>query len=306
MSAAAVSNRIEVRQARLFSAKAFDYWQLAKPRIAVMAMFTVAIGYFLGCQAEFHIAKLCDACFGIFCVAVSCSFLNQWIERDVDRAMLRTFDRPLPTGRIAAVEVLVVGLSMGLLGGVWLVLNVNVLTCVLSLVTLASYVSAYTPLKRVSFLCTQIGAVAGAFPPVLGWCAAGGQLDQGALALFLLMFCWQFPHLLAIATIYRDDYEAAGLKMLPLSRDGRSFAGPIGVAYACVLIPVSLMASAQGIVGGLALSCVLLGGFAYLVSAVRFWSDSSVRRARELLLCSIVYLPTVLLSMAIDHYRLLA
>ena len=295
-----------MRQGRFLSAKALDYWQLAKPRIAVMAMFTVAIGYFLGCRSDFQVARLCDACFGIFCVAVSCSFLNQWIERDVDRAMLRTSDRPLPAGRISGVEVLAVGLAAGLLGGVWLAITVNTLTCVLSLVTLASYVSAYTPLKRVSFLCTQIGAVAGAFPPVLGWCAAGGELDQGALALFLLMFCWQFPHLLAIATIYRDDYEAAGLKMLPLSHDGRSLAGQVGVVYACVLIPVSLMANAQGLVGGLALSCVLLGGFTYLVSAVRFWRDSSISRARELLLCSIVYLPTVLLSMAVDHYRLLS
>ena len=305
MSTATVINGIELRQGRVLSAKALDYWQLAKPRIAVMAMFTVAIGYFLGCRGDFLFLQLCDACFGIFCVAISCSFLNQWIERDVDHAMLRTSDRPLPAGRIAAAEVLIVGVSAGLLGALWLAINVNVLTCVLSLVTLASYVSAYTPLKRVSFLCTQIGAVAGALPPVLGWCAAGGALDEGALALFLLMFCWQFPHLLAIATIYRADYESAGLKMLPLRHDRRSLAGEVGVAYACVLIPVSLMANAQGLVGGLALSCVLLGGFAYLVSAIRFWRDGSVRRARELLLCSIVYLPTVLLSMAVDHYRLL-
>ena len=306
MSTATVTSQIEVRQGSVLSAKALDYWQLAKPRIAIMAMFTVAIGYYLGCRGEFHVGQLLDACFGIVCVAVSCSFLNQWVERDVDRAMLRTADRPLPAGRISGREVLIVGVAAGLLGALWLAVNVNALTCVLSLVTLASYVSAYTPLKRVSFLCTQIGAVAGALPPILGWCAAGGELDEGALALFLLMFCWQFPHLLAIATIYREDYEAAGLKMLPLRQDGRSLAGEVGVAYACVLIPVSLMANAQGLVGGLALSCVLLGGFAYLVSAGRFWRESSVRRARELLLCSIVYLPTVLLSMAVDHYRLLA
>ena len=306
MSSASVTTGLSGREVVLPLTRFSDYLQLSKPRIALMGMVAVAVGYFVGCQGAFSIGELVSACFGIACVAISCSFLNQWYEQDTDRLMVRTADRPVPGGRVRPVEVLGVGFLL-MVGGVgWLAVSVNTLTAVLSFATLALYVAAYTPLKRVSSLCTIIGAVSGAMPPVLGWTAAGGSLDSGALALFLLLFTWQFPHFLAIATIYRKDYESAGLRMLPLVRGESNGAGFVGVAYACVLIPVSLMVWQQDLAGSLYLVVALTGGVVYLVSSIRFLMDQSKERARQLVLCSIVYLPTVLLTMTWDHYRLLS
>ena len=271
-----------------------------------MGMVAVAVGYLVGCEGTVVIGELLTACLGIASVAVSCSFLNQWYEQDTDRRMDRTANRPVPGGRVRPAEVLLVGLLL-MFGGVgWLLVSVNTLTAVLSFLTLALYVAVYTPLKRVTFLCTVFGAVSGAMPPVLGWTAAGGSLDGGALALFLLLFAWQFPHFLAIATIYRSDYESAGLRMLPLVRGESNGAGLVGVVYACVLIPISVMVWEQGMAGNLYLTVALTGGVVYLVSSIRFLLDQSRERAKQLVLCSIVYLPTVLLTMTWDHYRLLS
>ena len=140
---------------------------------------------------------------------------------------------------------------------------------------------------------------------MLGWVAAGGHLDEGALALFLLLFAWQFPHFLAIATIHRDDYSKAGLKMLPLM-NGNSMAGFVSVAYACVLIPISLMLWNQGTVGVPYLVVAMIGGLAYLITSFQFLRDQSTSRARTVLFCSIIYLPAVLISMTWDYYRLLS
>ena len=271
-----------------------------------MGMVAVAVGYFVGCEGSISITGLLSACIGIASVAISCSFLNQWYEQDTDRHMVRTADRPVPGGRVRPAEVLAVGLLLMFAGVGWLFVAVNTLTAILAFATLALYVAAYTPLKRVSSLCTVVGAVSGAMPPVLGWTAAGGSLNGGALALFLLLFAWQFPHFLAIATIYRKDYESAGLRMLPLVRGESNGAGFVGVVYACVLIPVSLMIWHQDLAGNLYLTVALIGGLVYLLSSIRFLLDQSTERAKQLVLCSIVYLPTVLLTMTWDHYRLLS
>lgn len=306
MSSVSVITGLSGREAALPLTRFGDYLQLSKPRIAVMGMVAVAVGYFVGCEGAFSISELLSACGGISSVAVSCSFLNQWYEQDTDRRMDRTANRPVPGGRVRPVEVLLVGLLLMFCGVGWLLVSVNPLTAALSFLTLALYVAVYTPLKRVSCLCTVIGAVSGAMPPVLGWTAAGGSLDGGALALFLLLFAWQFPHFLAIATIYRNDYESAGLRMLPLVRGDSNGAGLVGVVYACVLIPISLMVWEQGLAGNLYLTIALTGGVVYLVSSIRFLLDQSTERAKQLVLCSIVYLPTVLLTMTWDHYRLLS
>jgi heme o synthase len=306
MSSASVTTGLTGRETALPLTRLGDYMQLAKPRIAAMGMVAVAVGYFVGCRGAFSAAELVNACLGIASVAIACSFLNQWYEQDTDRRMARTADRPVPGGRVRPGEVLVVGLLLMAAGVAWLFVSVNSLTALLSFVTLALYVAAYTPLKRVSSLCTVVGAVAGAMPPVLGWTAAGGNLDTGALALFLLLFAWQFPHFLAIATIYRKDYESAGLRMLPLVRGDKNGSGFVGVAYACVLIPVSLMVWQQGLAGNLYLVVALTGGVVYLVSSIRFLLDQSTERAKHVVLCSIIYLPTVLLTMTWDHYRLLS
>lgn len=287
-------------------ARIADYIQLTKPRIAVMAMVAVTVGYLLGTQGSVQPVELAAACLGIFLVAGACNFLNQSLERDTDVLMQRTVQRPVASGRLSAREVFVAGLVLASSGVTWLWYSTSLTTAALATVTLALYVCVYTPLKRVSFLCTLFGAVAGALPPVLGWVAAGGALDGGALALFLLMFVWQYPHFLAIATIHRRDYEAAGLKMLPMFGRGRSAAGLVSVVYACVLIPVSLLVWEEGLAGDVYAVVAVTGGLAYLISSCRFLQDDSPVRARELLLCSIVYLPTVLLTITWDHFRLLS
>ena len=304
MSSASV-NRQEMDFVALIRARAVDYLQLAKPRIAVMAMAAVAVGYLIGSRTEFEFHRLLSACAGIFCVAVSCSLLNQWYEQDTDQKMIRTADRPLAAGRVSSAEILLVGLMLASIGVTWLWLTTNLLTGVLSASTIAVYVCVYTPMKRVSSFCTTVGAVAGAIPPVLGWVAAGGRLGDGAVALFLLLFAWQFPHFLAIATIYREDYERAGLKMLPRVA-GRSVAGYLSVAYACVLIPISLMLWEQGLVGIPYLVVSIIGGACYLVFSFRFLLEQSIVRARHVLVCSIVYLPAVLFTMTCDYFRLLS
>ncbi|MBI1312915.1 protoheme IX farnesyltransferase [bacterium] len=306
MSSVSVPGRIEQREAGLIAARVGDYVQLAKPRIAVMAMVTVAVGYFVGAQGIVRIAELASACFGILLVAAACNFLNQSLEKETDILMRRTEGRPVASGRISAREVFIAGLVFASIGTTWLWYSTNVTTAVLAAVTLALYVCIYTPLKRVSFLGTIVGAVSGALPPVLGWSAAGGDLDGGALALFLLLFAWQFPHFLAIATIHRQDYESAGLRMLPMFGGNRSAAGLVSVVYASVLIPISLLVWDQGLAGSAYVTVAVVGGLAYLISSFRFLLDQSQQRARELLLCSIVYLPTVLLTITWDHYRLLS
>jgi protoheme IX farnesyltransferase len=285
-------------------ARLSDYLQLAKPRIAAMAMFAVAMGFVVGSQGEIVLAELLSACFGIGCVAVACSFLNQWYEQDVDAQMIRTAGRPVPDGRIRPGEVLFFGLLTASVGTTWLYFRVNLMSAVLAAITLAIYVAAYTPLKKVTCLCTIIGAVSGALPPVLGWVAAGGTLDSGAAALFLLLFAWQFPHFLAIATIYRKDYEAAGLRMLPVLGT-KNMGGIVGVAYAIALIPISLLVWDAGLAGSVYATVAVFGGIVYLISSLRFMLQQSAIRARELVLCSIVYLPTVLITMTWDHFRLL-
>ena len=306
MSSVSVPGRLEQRETSVLVTRAVDYVQLAKPRIAVMAMVTVAVGYVIGAQGAVHVAELASACFGILLVAAACNFLNQAIEKETDIRMQRTAKRPVASGRISAREVFVAGLVFASAGTTWLWYSTNLTTSVLAAVTLALYVCIYTPLKRVSFLGTIVGAVSGALPPVLGWSAAGGNLDGGALALFLLLFVWQFPHFLAIATIHRQDYESAGLRMLPMFGGSRSAAGLVSVVYACVLIPISLLVWDQGLAGSAYVTVALVGGFAYLISSFRFLLNQSQRRAKELLLCSIVYLPTVLLTITWDHYRLLS
>ena len=281
-----------------------DYLQLSKPRIAAMAMFAVAVGFVVGSQGEIVPTELLSACFGIGCVAVACSFLNQWYEQDVDAQMIRTAGRPVPDGRIKPAEVLFVGLLMASMGITWLYFCVNLMSAVLAAVTLGLYVAAYTPLKRLTCLCTIIGAVSGALPPVLGWVAAGGALDQGAAALFLLLFAWQFPHFLAIATIHRKDYESASLRMLPILGE-RNMAGVVGVTYAVALIPISLLVWNAGLAGTVYATIAVFGGVVYLISSLRFMLSQSILRARELVLCSIVYLPTVLITLTWDHFRLL-
>ncbi len=283
-----------------------DYLTLAKPRIAVMGLVTVALGFMLGSTAEWQAERLAHALFGIGLVAISCSVLNQWLERDSDRLMARTANRPLPAGRLAPNEVLVFGVLLGVVGFADLVLAVNLLTAILAFGTLLLYVAVYTPLKRQTSLCTAVGAIPGAMPPVLGWVAAGGQLDAGAFALFATLFVWQFPHFLAIAWLYRHQYASAGLRMLPQAEPRSKITGWMCVVYALALVPVSLLLKDAALAGDLFAVVALILGFGYVGFSVRFLLNESVRTARQLIWFSLVYLPTLLLVLTWDHLRLLS
>lgn len=282
-----------------------DYVILTKPRIAVMVLAVVSVGYAVGCRGDFEGARLLDALLGIGTIAAGCSVLNQWLERRTDARMRRTARRPLPDGRVSPAEAVTLGAGLAVFGAIWLVLHVNLLTAWLTLATLVAYVGIYTPLKRWTSLCTAIGAVPGAMPPVLGWTAAGGSLDGMALALFGILFLWQFPHFLAIAWIYRDDYEQAGLRMLPRLQTPR-VVGALAVGYALVLIPVSLLPQQLGLAGSLYFWTAALLGAAYLKASITFARDESRLTARRLLWTSLVYLPLLLAVLSLDHWRLLS
>lgn len=280
------------------------YIELSKPKIAVMGLFTVAVGFFVGSQGLWNSGLLLSSLFGVGLVAVACSVLNQLIERDTDALMIRTARRPLPSARISSAEALAFGLICGVSGLLWLATQVNPLTATLGAATLVSYVGIYTPLKRYSGLSTVIGAIPGALPPVLGWTAAGGALDEGALALFALLFLWQFPHFLAIAWLLRTQYAGAGLKMMP-RLSGRGI-GLLAVGYAAVLIPASLMLRSSGLAGTFYSLTAIGLGVGYLWSSIQFARHGDDASARRVLWASFLYLPTLLAVLTLDHWRLLS
>ncbi|HUE15228.1 MAG TPA: heme o synthase [Planctomycetaceae bacterium] len=296
-----------IRSDRLaLTARMADYLELAKPRIAAMALLTVTVGFTLGSGGVWTLTGLVSALAGIGLVAAASGAFNQLIERRTDALMARTANRPLPTGRLQPIEVAGFGLACGIGGLSLLVLEVNRTTALLAFLTLALYVAAYTPLKRYTALSTAIGAIPGALPPVLGWTASGAALGWEAFSLFAVLFLWQFPHFLAIAWLYRDDYAAAGLRMLPGGTPRRGLTGLSASVYAAVLIPVSLMPGQVALAGGSYRMAALLLGLGYLAAALRFFANESRETARGLLYCSLIYLPVLLSVLTWDHVRLLS
>lgn len=283
-----------------------DYLTLTKPRIAVLALLTVTAGYSLGVADQWQIWPLVHALWGIALVAGGSSALNQYFERESDGWMRRTANRPLPSGRLAPAEVLLFGVACGVIGTISLAVFVNFTTALLAAATLLLYAVIYTPLKRYTSFGTAIGAIPGALPPVLGWTASGAPLDAGAFSLFAVMFLWQFPHFLAIAWIYREEYSRAGLRMLPAQGKSPRIVGLMAVAYALVLLPLSLYPADCGLAGGAYLVVALILSIAYLVAAIRFAVGVSLRTARGLLWTSLIYLPVLLVMLVWDHFRLLS
>jgi protoheme IX farnesyltransferase len=299
---------MELTPRAAISARVLDYIELTKPKIAVMALVTVTVGYTLAAQGTWLSATLVYAMAGIALMAAASSALNQWVERETDARMQRTANRPIPAGRLQPAEVFWFGLGCGVVGTTILAAYVNATTAWLGLFTFALYTFVYTPLKKHTSLCTAIGAVPGALPPVLGWTAAGGALDSGAFALFGILFLWQFPHFLAIAWLYREDYSRAGLKMLPatVQKDGTSrITGYLAMAYAAALIPVSLLPRESGLAGTRYLLAAMVLGAGYLWMSYRLARHESRRSARRLLYYSLLYLPLLLIALTWDHLALL-
>jgi protoheme IX farnesyltransferase len=236
--------------------------------------------------------------------------LNEVIEQDADAQMRRTAMRPLPSGRMSRRHALLVGLLTSLGGSIYLAVFANPLTGLLTFLTSVVYLAAYTPLKRISPICTFVGAFPGAMPGVLGWTAARGQLEWGALVLFAILFVWQFPHFFSIAWLYRDDYAKGGVRMLPVvEQDGRSTARRI-LAYSVVLIPVSVIPTLMGMAGRMYLVGATALGLGLLYFGIRLAflglplaSAPSKMRARHVLQATVVYLPLLFALMMANAPR---
>jgi protoheme IX farnesyltransferase len=283
--------------------RAADYLELAKPRVAVLVLFTVAAGGWMAALAGNDSGGsgsgvglvLFHAVVGTALVAAGASALNQLLERHTDSLMARTENRPLPAGRLQPLEVLLFGLALGAAGLIYMAIFVRQpLTVAITAFTFVSYVWLYTPLKRFTTLNTLIGAVPGALPPVIGWTAVRGSLDTEAVVVFLILFLWQLPHFLAIAWIYRDDYARAGLRMVPVvdptgSVTGWKMTGFCAALVLASLVPVFMLQAGLFYLIG----AVLLGGL-FLASTVAFLREASTRQARRVLRASLFYLPLLL------------
>ncbi len=278
-----------------------DYWTLTKPEVNLLVLITCLVGFDLGSTGALDWTRLGSTLLGTLLVASGTGTLNQFIERRSDAAMRRTASRPLPAGRIRSSSALIFGLSLAVLGGGLLWWQANLLAGSLALVTLASYLLLYTPLKKRTALCTLVGAFPGAMPPLIGWAAARGSLSGEAWLLYAILFVWQFPHFLAIAWMYREDYARAGLRMLPAGdTDGRWTAREI-MAFLLALMPLSLIPVFLGHAGWIYLTgAVALGGY-FLFAGARMAAARTRPVARRLLFASIVYLPVVFCLMMVDR-----
>jgi protoheme IX farnesyltransferase len=281
-----------------------DYLELTKPRITLLILVCTAVGYWFGCGASFQSFQwtiLAHALLGTALLASGTSALNQWYEVDSDAKMRRTRERPLPAGRIKRAHGLAFGLLLSAAGFADLWSGTNRLAAALGLFTLLSYLLVYTPLKQRSPACTTVGAIPGAMPPLIGYAAAGHGIDAGAVALFLILFVWQFPHFDAIAWMYRDDYARGGIRMLPvIEPDGASTARRV-VFSSVLLIPISLAPFFLGMTGALYMAAAIAAGVGVLYFGARLGRERTLPRARALLLATVFYLPALLCVMVLDR-----
>jgi protoheme IX farnesyltransferase len=273
--------------------------ELTKPRITMMVMLTVALGYLVA-PVTADPWTLLNVLIG---AGLSCSgagALNQYLERDRDSHMDRTRFRPLPAHRVSPLFALALGAAMAIGGVAYLVETTNMLTAALDAATLISYLFVYTPLKRVSSLSTPAGAIPGALPPVMGWAAASGHVEHGALVRFGVLFLWQMPHFLAIGRIYKDDYASGGFPMLVVTDASGESVGRQMVLYAAALVPFALAPTMLGLAGGLYFVVALAAGGAYLGFAIAAALRADRPSARRLLLASVLYLPALFAALLAD------
>lgn len=273
-----------------------DYWTLTKPEVNFLIVITTLAGFYMGSppgSVPSRFLLLLNTLVGTLLVASGTGTLNQYIERHFDAQMRRTARRPLPAGRIIPLNALWFGILLSVAGGLYLAVLVNFLSSLLAVLTLSTYLFLYTPLKRKTPLCTLVGAFPGAAPPLIGWAAARGSLSTEAWFLYAILFFWQFPHFMAIAWMYREDYARAGYLTLPRGKIQGCFMAWQTLMFSLFLIPVSLVpaflqqAGLVYFVGALVLS----SGFFYYAARLAFSRSNTM--ARRLLFASIVYLPLI-------------
>jgi len=280
-----------------------DYWALTKPEVNFLIVITTFAGFCLArpvMSYDFPLTLLMHTLAGTLLVASGAGALNQFMERGFDAQMRRTARRPLVSGSVTPVAVLWFGIFLSSAGSVYLAIAVNALASLLAVLTLLSYLFLYTPLKRRTPLCTLVGAFPGAMPPLIGWAAASGRLSLEAWVLFAMLFLWQFPHFMAIAWLYREDYDRAGYLVLPREKRRNRFVAWQSVLPALALIPLSLIPVFLGSAGLVyTVGALLLGSyFFYCATQLAFSHSNAV--ARRLLFASIIYLPFVFVLMVLD------
>jgi protoheme IX farnesyltransferase len=279
-----------------------DYCALTKPRIVAMVLVTTLAGYYLGARATFDAILVLNLMAGTALAAGGTLALNQFFERDLDARMLRTRLRPLPDARLRPVEALAFGLIATVTGCAYLWVSVNAATAAVTAAIAVIYLGAYTPLKRASWLCSIVGAVPGALPPVAGWTAARGDLALEPFLMFAIMFLWQVPHTLAIGTLWRDDFARAGIRMLPSSSGRVNLANVVIVGSCGVLLAVGVMPALLGFAGYAYLAVAAVLGLLMLYAGVAMvLARGQAAAARRLLFASLVYLPMVLLVLVLDR-----
>jgi heme o synthase len=278
-----------------------DFLALTRPRVVMMVLVTTLAGFYLASFGAPDVVLLTHTLVGMALAAGGTLALNQYLERDVDARMQRTRLRPLPDGRLRPLEALAFGIAITGGGLIYLAFAVSALTGLLTAISVVSYLFLYTPLKRRTSLCSVVGAVPGALPPLIGWAAARGDVTAGAWVLFGILFLWQIPHSLAIARLYRDDYARAGIRVLPvLEPDGASTGRQI-VTNCLALLAVGLLPTLIGLAGPTYFFGALILGLLFLGCGVDVALRPTEATARRLLLASLVYLPVQLALMALDR-----
>lgn len=283
------------------SRRAIDFLLLTKPRIVLMVLMTTSAGFYLGVWRNPDYFLLLHTLIGTALAAGGALALNQFFERDVDAQMERTRLRPLPDGRLQPAEAVIFGVAITLIGLLYLTVVVNRLSGLVTATIVMTYLFFYTPLKRKTPLCSFVGAIPGALPPVIGWTAVRGTFDTGAWVLFAIMFLWQIPHSLSIAWLYRSDYTRADFRLLPIVEPDGGSTGRQVVIHCLALLTVSLTPTLVGLAGSVYFFVTLVCGITLLVYGIGFAISRSETTAQRLFFASLVYLPVQFITMVLDR-----
>ncbi len=277
-----------------------DYGQLMKPNLSLMVVFSSVIGYLLAPGITFAWKEVMILLVGGLSVTMSANIINQIIEKDSDKFMKRTADRPLPGHRMGVVEAWVLCVIAGAVGLFLLGFFFNVLTAIISFISILLYGFLYTPMKKISPIATFVGAIPGALPPLIGWVAATGSIDLGGMVLFLLQFFWQFPHFWAIAWVGDEDYKKAGISLLPSKKGKTPFTGLMCIFYSLPLIPLAMIPNAIGMTGKVGMWIAIALAALYIVASFSFYNKNDRKSAKQVMYASFIYLPVVLLAFLFD------
>jgi heme o synthase len=291
------------RARRTLVSTAASFWSLTKPDINLLIAITVALGFSLAepLPGSFPFPRLLNTTLGTLLVSSGAAALNQFIERRHDGLMRRTARRPVVLGGVSPRDAFLFGTFVSVFGIIYLQIFVNLLSSFVAAIGLGIYLGLYTPLKRVTPLCTLVGAISGAAPPLIGWAAEAGSLrGPGAWILYVILFLWQFPHFMAIAWMYREDYDRAGYKILPRCKRRHRFAALQSVFPAVLLVLCSLIPTVIGMAGSIYLLGAILLGIGLDHYAIRLAFHRTNSAARRLLFASIIYLPSLLFLMLLD------